>query len=72
MSYGPYGIDPEEEAEAAREELEWYPAGKKYICCEDCGCIIREGEEYYETDIGCLCPDCFDIFKEERRRWLDG
>ena len=66
-----YRADPAEEAESIRYELEMYPAGKRYICCENCGCIIREGEEYFVTDLGNLCPDCFDTYRDTMRRYLD-
>ena len=66
-----FKTDPAEEAESTIYDLEVYPAGKQYICCADCGCIIRQGEEYFETDLGNLCPDCFDTYKAELRRYLN-
>ena len=55
-----YKHDPAEVAESMAYEREMYPAGKKYIVCENCGAIIREGGEYYATDDGDLCESCFE------------
>lgn len=38
---------------------------KVFYCCEDCGCEIYDGNEYYEDNQDYVCENCFDKRQEE-------
>jgi len=54
-------MDFDEEIERQRLELD--PQEQPvFCCCDDCGCEIYEGEEYFNTESGFLCENCFDEY----------
>ena len=44
-------------------EWEWKEKRRVVHECDYCECEIYEGDEYYEINGECYCPDCIKEFK---------
>lgn len=42
------------------------------IRCDRCGDVMLDGDDYYENDCGCYCPDCFDWLESNEWKRIVG
>ena len=60
--------DPVEEAAHIAVMIDEYGDAGGLMVCDECGAVLREGDAYYETDLGNLCEECADVWLNEKRR----
>lgn len=68
--YGYSWSDPAEEEEMEKEYLE-EARTIPYITCDECDCVLHEGDTYYTMDFGNICEACFEAWLLENKKEVE-